>query len=103
MSALRTRRAAPAARTSAPANEQRTSIAKTPPSALEQRVTARKRELIVEVLEHKKSLRLGAPDALRHLEGRLSHLRILLADVVVHGWAGLGDERRAELDLWVAQ
>lgn len=70
---------------------------------LEQRVTARKRELIIEVLEHKKSLRLGAPDALRHLESRLSHLRILLADVVATGWANLGEERRAELDLWVAQ
>lgn len=74
-----------------------------PQTDLESRVAARKRELIVEILEHKKSLRLGAPDACRRLTSRLEQLTMIVERGVTKGWANVADDTRQELDLWIAQ
>lgn len=70
---------------------------------LESRVAARKRELVVEILEHKKSLRIGAVDESRRLQDRLSHLSMLLKERVTDGWNNIDDTTRRELDLWIAR
>ncbi|HEY0251379.1 MAG TPA: hypothetical protein VGC41_07610 [Kofleriaceae bacterium] len=64
-------------------------------SELEHRVTARKRELISELVEHKKnSCRHGAGDAINALKNRLDELAILVKD-------GINDHTRNQLDAWI--
>lgn len=73
------------------------------PTNLEVRVADRKRELIAEILEHKKSLRAGAPEAIDRLKDRLYDLTHIVKQGVVNGWANIGDSAKLELDAWIAR
>jgi hypothetical protein len=71
---------------------------------LETRVTARKAELIAEIIEHKKnSSRPGAAEAVDRLKARLSELAHIVKDGVVDGWANMGPKTRTRLDDWMAR
>ena len=71
------------------------------PDDLEARVASRKRELITEIIEHKKnSLRSGAGEAIDKIKHQLSELsQILNANEVAH----LGAGARLRLAQWVAR
>ncbi|MGE0400449.1 MAG: hypothetical protein AB7T06_27305 [Kofleriaceae bacterium] len=69
---------------------------------LEMRVSARKSELIAEIIEHKKnSSRYGAADAIHRLSARLSELAYIEKQSVGDGWANVGPQGRARLDAWM--
>ena len=70
------------------------------PTALEVRVETRKRELIAEIIEHKKnSSRFGAGEAVDRIKDRLSEL----AHIVREGWANVDPKSRVRLDEWLAK
>jgi len=71
------------------------------PDDLEMRVASRKRELITEIIEHKKnSLRSGAAEAIGKLTHHLSELsQILKADECTK----LGADARLRLAQWIAR
>jgi hypothetical protein len=76
----------------------------TPATDLETRVANRKRELISEIVEHKKnSLRAGAAEAIEILKTRLTELALLVKEGVVDGWANVDPGARRRLDEWVAR
>jgi hypothetical protein len=76
----------------------------TRPADLEGRVTARKAELIAEIIEHKKnSSRVGAAEAVDRLKARLSDLAHIVKDGIVDGWANVGPKARTRLDEWIAK
>jgi hypothetical protein len=67
---------------------------------LETRVEYRKRELIAEIIEHKKnSSRAGAAVAVDKAKDRLSEL----AHIVKDGWANVGPSAKLKLDAWMAK
>ena len=68
------------------------------PNDLEARVEARKRELIAELIEHKKSLRSGAADAIVQLRGRLTELTQITNENPAGGRAA-----RDALEAWIAR
>lgn len=69
---------------------------------LEAQVTARKAEMIAEIIEHKKnSSRMGAAEAIDRLKARLSELAHIVKDV--DGWASVGPQARTRLDDWMAR
>jgi hypothetical protein len=71
---------------------------------LETRVTARKAELIAEIIEHKKnSSRPGAAAAVDRLKARLSELAHIVKEGVVDGWADVGPKARMRLDEWMTK
>ena len=71
---------------------------------LEARVTARKGELIEEIIEHKmNSSRAGAAEAIDTLKARLSELAHILREGVADGWANVGPTARTRLDQWMAK
>jgi hypothetical protein len=71
---------------------------------LEIRVENRKRELISEILEHKKnSSRAGAADAIERAKARLSDLARIVKVGVVDGWANIGPAAKLSLDEWMAR
>ena len=71
---------------------------------LEARVTARKAELIAEIVEHKKnSSRVGAAEAVDRLKARLSELAHIVKEGVVDGWPNVGPKARTRLDEWMAK
>jgi hypothetical protein len=70
---------------------------------LETRVADRKRELIAEIVEHKKSLRVGAPEAIDRLKDRLFDLTHIIKMGVVNGWANVSESATLELDAWIAR
>ena len=70
---------------------------------LETRIANRKQELIAELIEHKKSSRLGAAEAIDKLKARLSELAHIVKAGVVDGWANVGDGARRKLDAWLAK
>jgi hypothetical protein len=71
---------------------------------LEARVTARKAELIAEIIEHKKnSCRVGAAEAIDNLKARLSELAHIVKEGVVDGWTNVGPKARTRLDAWMAK
>jgi hypothetical protein len=73
-------------------------------SDLEARVTARKSELIAEIIEHKKnSSRYGAAEAVDTLKARLSELAYIVKEGVADGWANVGPKARIQLDAWMAK
>ena len=83
-------------------------VAPVSPSAprpdLETRVESRKRELISEIVEHKKnSSRAGAAQAIDRGKARLSELTRLVMECVVDGWANVGPSAKLKLDEWVAR
>lgn len=69
---------------------------------LETRVANRKRELITEIIEFKKSSRVDAAESIERLKARLSDLAHLMEDVV-DGWANVGERSRVRLDAWIAR
>ena len=70
---------------------------------LETRVTNRKRELITEIIEFKKSSRVDAAESIDRLKARLSDLAYLMKEGVVDGWANVGERSRVKLDAWIAR
>lgn len=74
------------------------------PTDLETRVANRKRELIEEILEHKKnSSRAGAAEAIDRAKGRLTELARIVKEGVVDGWANVGQSAKLKLDEWMAR
>jgi hypothetical protein len=73
------------------------------PSELEVRVASRKRELVLEILEHKKSSsRAGAAVAIEMLSARLTELTHLIKGGGV-GLAELDRGAKRRLDAWIAK
>ena len=72
-------------------------------SDLETRVTNRKRDLISEIVELKKSSRVGAAEAIDKLKARLSELAHIVKEGVVDGWANVGAHAQRRLDDWIAR
>jgi hypothetical protein len=71
---------------------------------LETQVTARKAELIAEIIEHKKnSCRFGAAEAVDRLKARLSELTHIVKEGVVDGWTNVGPHARTRLEEWMAK
>ena len=81
------------------------SVAPTTPSTdLETRVENRKRELISEIVEHKKnSSRAGAAEAIDRAKARLSELAHIVKESVVDGWANVGPGAKVKLDEWMSK
>jgi hypothetical protein len=73
-------------------------------SDLQARVESRKRELISELVEHKKnSSRFGAADEVTKLKARLDELANIVKGVVGSGWANVAPSARVRLDAWMAR
>jgi len=71
---------------------------------LETRVANRKRELISEIVEHKKNIsRVGAAEAIDRIKARLSELAHIVKEGVVDGWANVGPGAKLKLDEWMAK
>jgi hypothetical protein len=71
---------------------------------LESQVTARKADLIAEIIEHKKnSSRSGAAEAVDRLKTRLSELALIVKEGVVDGWSNVGPNAKVRLDEWMAR
>lgn len=71
---------------------------------LETRVTNRKRELISEIIEHKKNCsRAGAADAIHRINARLSELAYIVKESVVDGWANVDPSAKLKLDEWITR
>jgi hypothetical protein len=76
----------------------------TPPLDLEARVEHRKRELISEIVEHKKnSSRAGAAAAIDRAKARLTELAHIVKEGVVDGWANVGPAAKLKLDEWMTK
>jgi hypothetical protein len=71
---------------------------------LEARVTARKTELIAEIIEHKMNCsRAGATEAIDTLKARLSELAHIVKEGVADGWANVGPTAKTKLNQWMAK
>ena len=70
---------------------------------LETRVANRKRDLITEIIELKKSSRVDAAESIDRLKARLSDLACLMKEGVVDGWANVGERSRVKFDAWLAR
>ena len=70
---------------------------------LETRVANRKRELITEIIELKKSSRVDAAESIERLKARLSDLAYLMKEGVLDGWANVAERSRVKLDAWIAR
>jgi hypothetical protein len=74
------------------------------PRDLKSRVDDRKRELISEIVEHKKnSSRACAAEAIDRATGRLSELAHIIKEDVTDGWANVGPSAQLRLDEWIAR
>jgi hypothetical protein len=77
-------------------------IKKPSPTDLESRVENRKRDLISEIVEHKKnSSRAGAAAGIDRAKSRLTELAHILKDGVV--WTNVGPSAKLRLDEWMAR
>jgi hypothetical protein len=75
-----------------------------PPTDLETRIANRKRELISEIVWHKKnSLRAGAPEAIEIIKARLSELSQIVKEGLGDGWANVRPSAKRRLDEWMAK
>ena len=70
---------------------------------VEARVADRKHQLIVELIEHKKSSRVGAPYAIGQLEARLSDLAHIVKHDVVDGWTHMSPGAKRRVEEWIAR
>ncbi|HVK88424.1 MAG TPA: hypothetical protein VM513_30100 [Kofleriaceae bacterium] len=69
---------------------------------LEAKVTARKAELIAEIIEHKMNCsRAGAANEVDRLKARLSDLARIVKEGVVDGWGNVGPKARIKLEQWM--
>lgn len=73
-----------------------------PEPALQVRIEARRAELIARLRDLQRDTRLEAREATDKLKARLSELAHLLKTGVVDGWASLGGQAAAKLELWLA-
>ncbi len=69
--------------------------------ALENRVADRKRELIAELIEHKKRSGLPSVEAVDAIKRRLTQLEHLVKQNVVDGWSHVSEGARAKFELWI--
>ncbi len=72
-------------------------------SNLESRVASRKRELVQELIEHKKRTGNAAVETVDALKRRVTELDQLIKLYVVAGWANLDEAARAKFELWIDQ
>lgn len=80
------------------------SVAAAPATDLQIRVERRRRDLISEIVEHKKnSSRAGAADAIDRGTQRLADLARIVKSGVVDGWAALGPDAKRALDEWMSR
>jgi hypothetical protein len=70
---------------------------------VEARVADRKRELIEELIEHKKSSHVGAPYAIDQLTARLSDLAHIVKHDVVDGWTHMSPGAKRRVEEWIAR
>lgn len=76
----------------------------TRPPSLEARVESRKRELISEIVEHKKnSSRFGAAEEVAKIKTRLSELAQIVKEGVIDGWANVRPSAKLKLDEWISR
>jgi len=74
------------------------------PLDLEGRVADRKRELIAEIIEHKKNIsRVGAVASIEILKARLHQLAHIMKAGVGDGWANVRPAAKRRLDEWIAR
>jgi hypothetical protein len=84
------------------------SVARSNPSTpvfdLQTRVENRRRDLISEIVEHKKnSCRSGAADAIDRGRARLLELAHIVKEGVVDGWANVAPGAKLRLDEWLSK
>lgn len=71
---------------------------------LEVRITNRKRELISEIIEHKKNCsRSAAAGEIDRIKARLSDLAVIVKEGLANGWANVEPTARVRLDEWLAR
>ena len=71
---------------------------------LETRVENRKRDLISEIVEHKKnSSRAVAAEAIDRAKARLSELAHIVKEGVGDGWANVRPSAKLRLEEWIAR
>lgn len=71
---------------------------------LQARVENRKRDLIAEILEHKKnSSRAGAAQAVDKIKSRLTELTQIVKVGVVAGWGNVSPQAKVQLDEWMSK
>lgn len=76
----------------------------TPRTDLETRVENRKRDLISEIVEHKKnSSRAGAADAIERVKAHLTELAHIVKENVTDGWGKVSASAKVKLDEWMAR
>jgi len=71
--------------------------------SVEARVEHRKRELIDELIEHKKSSRVGATYSIGRLQARLSDLAHIVKHDVVDGWTHMSPGAVRKVEEWIAR
>ena len=74
-----------------------------PTGDLQSRVETRKRELISEIVEHKKnSSRSGAAEAIEGAKARLTELAHIIKESVTD-WANVAPAAKVKLDEWMSK
>lgn len=68
---------------------------------LEARVADRKRELVAELIEHKKRSGLASVEAVDAIKRRLTQLEHLIKNHVVDGWMNISEAAHAKFELWI--
>ena len=72
------------------------------PLDLEERIGARRAEMIAKLGEIKTDVRIEAVEARDKLKAKLSELAHILKEGVVDGWANLGEAAKLKLEHWLA-
>ena len=71
---------------------------------LQARIASRKRDLIAEILEHKKnSSRAGAAQAVDKIKARLTELTHIVKVGVIGGWGNVSPQAKLQLDEWMSK
>ena len=81
-------------------------LAVAPPPAevgLEQRISARRAELIAKLIDHRGSVHLDEAEAGDKVKAKLSELAHIMRENVVDGWSELGDGVKLKLEGWLAE
>ncbi len=68
---------------------------------LEARVSDRKRELVAELIEHKKRSGLASVEAVDAIKRRLTQLEHLVKQNISDGWMNISEAARAKFELWI--
>lgn len=88
------------------ATKTKPGLAVAPPPAeggLEQRIGARRGELIAKLIDHRGSMHLDEVEAGDKIKAKLSELAHIMREGVVDGWAELGDGVKLKLESWVTE